>query len=106
MDSYRSILLGCSLAKHHHAWLRARAVTCLGHLISCTQKGGMPARCVDLASLTLHTQLAAYRYQGRSVLALFADIKSANYRALRQLILPADVTIRPQASVMPLLARR
>ncbi len=35
MASYRSVLLECPIAKHHHRFMRSRLLTCMGALVRC-----------------------------------------------------------------------
>jgi len=53
MEGYRSIMLGSNLAKHHHAFLRARLLQVCSAILRDTQFGGIPGRGTDLASLLL-----------------------------------------------------
>ena len=70
MPSYRSILLNNTIAKHHHRFLRDRALAVFGHLLRPTQRGGLPGKGVDMAPLILRTFAASVKRGGRTAFVL------------------------------------
>ena len=91
-ENDRVIYLGATPSKHYHKWMRSRAVTHVGDAIHDDQCAVKRNRtCI----FTNHTVKCAQMYahaNNMSISVQFADIKSAFYKVVRQVVFERDPT--------------
>ncbi|CAE7307735.1 unnamed protein product [Symbiodinium necroappetens] len=88
--SYRAILLMSSLAKACHQCLRPALRDVFTRHTSSLQMGGRPGCSVTFGSHLLRAVTAHYAARGTPIYTLFADIASAFYCTVTQLVADAD----------------
>ena len=86
-DSYRDILLGDVLGKRLHGGIRRQIMAVAGGAVRPTQCGGVAHRGTDMCALMVREFLADAARSRRSAAVLFAGLKSAYYRAVRETVI-------------------
>ncbi|CAK0845170.1 unnamed protein product [Prorocentrum cordatum] len=86
LHNCRQILLGSTVLKHRHAFVRRAFVQIATQLIGECQMGGLPHRGTDLAYLSLSLFQTICEQMGLSSIILFSDLTQAFYSVILQFV--------------------
>ena len=90
-SSYRDVLLSDVLGKRLHAGLRKQVMAAAAAGVRATQCGGVPGKGADMCALTVREFMAAAARDHMSSAVLFADLRSAYYRAVRETVVGGEL---------------
>jgi len=91
-ENDRVIYLGATPSKHYHKWMRARAVTHAGAALHDDQCAVKRNRSCIFTNHVVKCAQAYAHTNNQSISVLFADIKSAFYKVVRQVVFQRNTT--------------
>jgi len=91
-ENDRVIYLGATPSKHYHKWMRARAVMHAGAALHDDQCAVKRNRSCIFTNHTVKCAQAYAHANNKSISVQFADIKSAFYKVVRQVVFERDPT--------------
>ena len=100
-ENDRVIYLGATPSKHYHKWMRARAVHHVGNAIHDDQCAVKRHRSCIFTNHTVKCVQAYAHKNNLSVAIQFADIKSAFYKVVRQVVLKRVPLMKILPSLWP-----